>query len=248
MSDPAAAVKEPGRAALWLLVGGSGSIVLVLAIVLIVLGATRAHPEALAGATQSATSIPRASDGASEQASPAPSATAAPDLTAAPVTVGPGMRVPITVNAQLEPGLTLLPPPDGDWSRTQITNRPDQTTLVSPSKSQRVDVWQPGLKVTRQSDEVVTRAQLNRAADDCRLPGATSGVTPAPSYWLTGTDGTSIELLGVIVTGCDGGEMLVYERFLPQTGTRIHIALWSLDGADDPVLQAQLQAITFTRP
>lgn len=239
---------QRGRGLLWILVGGSGAIVVILAIVLVVVGAARPHPGAITTAAPSSTGAPRTTDTTRNDAGRTPTATAAPDLTVAPDPVGPGMRVPITTNALLDPGLTLVPPPEAGWTRTTIINRPDQTTLVSPSKTQRVDVWQPGVALTRQSDESITRAQLNRAADDCRVPASASAVRSAPSYWLTGSDGTSIELLGAIVTGCDGGEMIVYERFMPQSGTRIHIALWSQNGADDPVLHAQLGAISFTRP
>ena len=174
-----------------------------------------------------------------------PSASNEPTTSPEPVT--PGELVPITMNAQFTQGVTLVPPKPGDWSVINIINRPEQFTARSPSYNAEIEVWQAGLNTTPQSDEYLTQAQLNRLSDEC---GGTPTLQGGPEVvTLTGDDGTRLEMLLQKATDCDGGEIWMYERLMPHSGTRFHIVLWStLSVEHNAELQAKFNQITFTVP
>ncbi|NLT27128.1 MAG: hypothetical protein GXX90_10910, partial [Microbacteriaceae bacterium] len=164
-----------------------------------------------------------------------------------PEPVAPGSLVPITQNAEFANGLTLVPPDAGDWRESTITNRPGQFTAYRGDYSAQIEVWQTDLLTSKQSDESLTRAQLNRIGDECRV--APTIVGEPEVHELRGADGTRLELLGQRATGCDGGEILMLERLMPHSGTRIHIVLWTTRGIDDDAeLRALLDEVGFTVP
>lgn len=178
--------------------------------------------------------------------------TNAPDASDQPVTtpeaVTPGQLVPITMNAQFSQGVTLVPPPVGEWAEINIINRPEQFTAQSPDYTSQIEVWQTTINTTPVSDEYLSQAQLNRIGDECGNPPSVMG-GDAEIYTLTGKDGTKLELLLKKALNCDGGELWLFERLMPHSDTRFHIVLWSTrDIASNADLQAMLAQVTFTVP
>ena len=158
-----------------------------------------------------------------------------------------GQLVPMSQNAQFTSGLTLVPPDAGPWQESTITNRPGQFTAYRSDYTAQIEVWQADLYTSPQSDDSLTRAQLHRIDDECRSTPALVGEPTV--HVLTGADGTRLELLAQRATGCDGGEILMLERLMPHSGTRIHIVLWSTRGLDsDSELLALLDGVTFRVP
>lgn len=229
---------RPVRAPWTLIVASVVTVLTALALVVAasVIWGPATQPQALG---EGSTSRPSASG------TDAPGASDEPTTTPEPVT--PGQLVPITMNAQFTQGLTLVPPTAGDWTEVQIVNRPEQFTARSPDYSSQIEVWQTDLNTSPQSDEFLSTAQLNRITDECgNAPSVMDGVDVVT---LTGSDGTKLELLLKKALNCDGGELWLYERLMPHSGTRLHLVLWSTQGiASNSELQAKFNQITFTVP
>lgn len=189
--------------------------------------------------------LDRPSESASGPTSPGDTRTPAPTTSPEPVT--PGSYVPITQNAQFTQGLTIVPPDVGDWYTFDISNRPDQFSANRKDYSAQIEVWQTDLFTSPQSDQSLSQSQLHRIDDECRSSVQLSGGVGI--YVLTGSDGTQLELLGQRGTHCEGGEILLIERLMPHSGTRIHIVLWTSKGLDnDPEVMELLYKVTFTVP
>jgi hypothetical protein len=170
-----------------------------------------------------------------------------PKATPTPYVVQPGDTVSIDQDAVFEDGFTLTEPKIGDWVESEIINRPDQLTLMSPGYDSQLQVWQTSVFDSSQTDKDLTLAQLNRINDECAY--GVSGVGEPESFWLEGEDGTKLELLGVRATNCEGGEIWMLQRVMPLSGFRIHIVLWSIDPIDDnDELLDKLDEISFTTP
>lgn len=218
----------------------AGVVVIALVVALVMLWGNTTEPEALgqrdavdesAGPTESE---PRESD------------LIGPDATHPPLVVEPGDTVPIDVDAHFTDGVELLPPKLGEWREQEILNRPDQFTAVSPDYGSSIEVWQTSVFNTPQSDEALTRAQLNRVTDECSSGSGITQLGEPVVDTLTGTDGTKLEVLVAKVTGCDGGELWLVERVMPLTGARFHIVLWDYESvADNPELMAMYGEIRF---
>ncbi|MFD2674907.1 hypothetical protein [Gulosibacter bifidus] len=206
-----------------------------LAVALAVASGVRVEPEAGERAPIASESMPGATDELFD----------VPNSTANPLTVKPGDTVPITVDATFTNGVTLVPPPVGDWKIHSNENRPEQFT--ASKHGLQIQVWQTDVFDSGQSDEAVTIAQLNRVVDECN--GSAIGVSEPDKYVLTGKDGTKLEMLRVRVSDCSGRELWLLERVMPKTGTRFHIVV-SASGTitDDSELVAKLREVTFTSP
>ena len=176
--------------------------------------------------------------------------TRTPLPTTTPEPVQPGTLVPITMNAQFTQGLTVVEPKSRGWSKQEILNRPGQLTLNDPGYAARFELWQTGLYTSAQSDESLTETQLLRIGDECL--SQLQNVGEPEVYVLQGRDGTKLELLGQRAVQCDGGEIVMYERLMPHSGTRIHIVLWSEGGEGAVAANAELQRLlretSFTIP
>lgn len=179
-----------------------------------------------------------------------PSDTRTPLPTTTPEPVQPGTLVPITMNAQFTQGLTVTEPQAHGWLQQQILNRPGQLTLNDPIYTARFELWQTGLYTSAQSDKSLTETQLLRINDECMSEVQTVG--EPEKYVLEGRDGTKIELLGQRAEQCDGGEIVMYERLMPHSGTRIHLVLWAEGGEGAVAANAELQRLlsetSFTIP
>lgn len=179
-----------------------------------------------------------------------PADTCTPLPTTTPEPVRPGTLVPITMNAQFTQGLTVVQPKSQHWNKREILNRPGQLSLNDPSYSARFEVWQTGLYTSAQSDQSLTETQLLRIGDECLSQVRTVG--KPEKYVLKGRDGTQLELLGQRAVQCDGGEIMMYERLMPHSGTRIHIVLWAEGGEGAVAANAELQRLlsetSFTIP
>lgn len=179
-----------------------------------------------------------------------PTETSTPLPTTKPEKVKAGELVPITMNAQFTEGLTIVAPEGKGWTEQEIINRPGQSTYNSADFSARYEVWQTGLYTSAQSDKSLTEAQLLRLQDECLDPISLEGEPEV--YVLKGKDGTKLELLGQRATDCDGGEIIMYERLMPHSGTRIHIVLWARGGVgaveDHEELMKLFKETTFTVP
>lgn len=239
--QPAPAAPEaPPRQRRWTLASiliAAASIVVVagLALAVVLLWNTRAEVGPGMPADRAA-----AADGPPPSSAPAPTAT--------PHQVVPGESISIRQDAVFPNGVTLTGPAQGDWTPQRITNRPDQLTLMSPDFDAQIQVWQTQVFGSNRTDYDLTLAALNRIGDEC-LGGLVGQVSPPDSYWLTGTDGTRLELLRSRATGCEGGEVWLLERQMPGSRTRFHIVVWGQDGVENsPELLRKLGEVAFTTP